>query len=167
LEARVLGQDRALELFERGSGLDPELVDQLAPGFLVALKRVSLAPAAVQRQHQLGVQALAERVLTDEGFELTDQPGGLSQGKPRIEPVLDRGQPLLLQPADLRPGEGLVCHIGERWSAPQLEGRIETLDRRPGLAGPRARPVPVSRAPRSGRSRRGQARLAADSRARE
>jgi hypothetical protein len=135
LETRVLGQDRALELFERRTRLDPELIDQHPAGLLIALERVGLATAAVQREHQLGLQALAQRMLAHEPLQLARQPGVLPQRELRVDPILERGQALLPQPADLRPGEGLIRQIGERGSAPQPECSIEPLGRRAGIAG--------------------------------
>src|SRR5215218_9055184 len=78
LQRGILCQDRSLQLPERGPWLDAELVDQRAASRLVALERVDLTAGAVQREHQLRLEALAPRVLSHQRFELGDQRSVLS-----------------------------------------------------------------------------------------
>jgi hypothetical protein len=59
LELGVLDEDPPLELLERRARLDPESVDEDAPGLLVGLERLGLAARPVQRQDQLPAQTLA------------------------------------------------------------------------------------------------------------
>ena len=72
-ERRVLAQDRALQLAQPRARLEPELLHE--PGARVAIdrQRLLLAPRAVEREHQLAAQLLAQRMLARERVELGDQ----------------------------------------------------------------------------------------------
>ena len=74
-ERRLLRQYRPLELTEALPRLDSELLDQCAAGVLVCLQGVSLAFAAVKREHQLPPEALSIRVVGDQPLELPHQLG--------------------------------------------------------------------------------------------
>ena len=90
LESGVLSQDRGLQFLERRPGLQAELLDQgLAPR-PVGLERLGLAPGAIQRQHQLAAQPLAQRML---GARAPRAPGrapraALAPGRRRSAPPL-------------------------------------------------------------------------------
>ena len=66
LERGVLAQDRLLESLQRRARIDSELVPQMLSRLPVGLERLGLTPAAVQREHQLAVQPLAQRMLAAE-----------------------------------------------------------------------------------------------------
>jgi hypothetical protein len=53
---------------------------------------LDLAAAAVQGQHQLAPQSLAERVLSEDGSDLLDHLGVQSHGQVDLEAVFHRGQ---------------------------------------------------------------------------
>jgi hypothetical protein len=55
LEVRVLAQDRLVQLAQRRTRLDPDLLDQGAAGLPVGLERLGLATAAIEGEHPLGV----------------------------------------------------------------------------------------------------------------
>jgi hypothetical protein len=69
----VLREDRALQIAQRRPRLEPELVDEHAAGFAKRLERLGLTPRAVQREHELRPQPLAERMLRDERLELAHE----------------------------------------------------------------------------------------------
>jgi hypothetical protein len=85
-----MGQHRSLDLLKAWARLDPELVDQLPSGALVTVQGVHLAARAIQRDHQLLVQALAQRVLMYECLELGHGCGVLSEAEIRLDSILDR-----------------------------------------------------------------------------
>ena len=114
-----MGQDRSFEPLEIAAGFEPKLLDQPTPGAAVALKRIGMATRAVQREHQLTDEALAQGMLVDERLELSDQPGVLAERELRVYALLDSAQPCLLQPRDLRLRERLVGKIRQRWTTPQ------------------------------------------------
>ncbi|GAA3507051.1 hypothetical protein GCM10019017_01810 [Streptomyces showdoensis] len=120
------GQDGLLEPAELLPRLDAEFVDQLAPAPPVDLQRLGLAARPGQRHHELGAQALAERVLHHQvdqpGHELLVQP----EGEARVHPLLDDGEPLFVEPG----GRGLEHGAGDaaaeaRGAAPEPEGALE------------------------------------------
>ena len=91
-----------MQLPQLGSRLDPERLDEHRARLPKGLQRVGLATGAVEREHQLAVQALAQRMLDDQTLELRHQlavPAGAEIG---LHASLQRRQPLLLQPRDLR-----------------------------------------------------------------
>ena len=66
VERRILREHGALELLQLTTGLQPELVHQRLPGMAEGVERLGLATGPVEREHELGVQPLAVRVLGDE-----------------------------------------------------------------------------------------------------
>jgi len=92
-ERRLLVEHRPLELLERGARLDPELVDEPLPRSAVRLERFGLASRAVEREHELAAQTLAQRMLGNERLELADDRGMAPEGERSIDPLLDREQP--------------------------------------------------------------------------
>ena len=72
VEVGVLAQDRLLEPLELRRWIDAELVDERLAGAAVSVERIRLPAAPVEREHQEPDRPLAERMLGDEGLELTD-----------------------------------------------------------------------------------------------
>src|SRR4051794_12666470 len=75
VEGGVLSEDRLLELAQRASGLDPELLDECSSRLLVGLERLRLAARPVQRNHQLATQALPQRMLPGKRLQLPNEIG--------------------------------------------------------------------------------------------
>ena len=114
-------QDGRLELSEALARLEPQLLDQHGPGVVVRLKRVCLAVAAVEGQHQLRVQALAEGVLRHQRLKLGDDRPMAALAEGLIDRELTRAHPELLEPADLGGGERLIGEVLKRRPAPERE----------------------------------------------
>ena len=104
-QRRILREDRPLELLQLDAGLEPELVVQAVPRLPVHLEPLGLPAAAVEREHQLGAKALAERVLGAERLELGNERQVAAERELGVDPLLDRGQPQLLEPLHLDPRE--------------------------------------------------------------
>jgi hypothetical protein len=121
VERRVLLEDRPLESLQRTAGLDPELVDQSAASLLVARQRLRLAAATVERQHQLALQPLTERMLADQRVKLAHERCVLAEGEVGVDPILQRRQACLLEPRDRCLRERLVCKILKRRPAPERQ----------------------------------------------
>ena len=121
VEARVLGQHRRLEALQLRPGLDPDLLDQRLARPAVGVQRVGLAPGAVEGEHSLGVEALAQRLLRDQLLEAGDHLVVAPGGELGVDRELDRAQVKLLEPADLGGCERLRGDVGERRPAPELE----------------------------------------------
>ena len=118
VETRSLLEDRALELAERRGRLEPALCER-RPCRLVDVECGLLAPAAIQRDHQLPVPALARRNHLHECLELSDQLARLPDRELRLDPFLLRFLTELLEPCDLGLCERLEREVGERVAAPQ------------------------------------------------
>src|SRR6266545_5120692 len=136
VQRRVLVQDLPLELLERRAGVDAELLHEGPPRVLEDVERVGLAAAAVEREHELAAQPLAERVLGDEGLQLADELAVAAPREVGVQPVLQHGDPQLREPEQLALGERLVAEVGKRVAAPQRQCLAQP--RRPllGLVGP-------------------------------
>ena len=96
-------------------------LDERRARLTVGVQRVSLPAAAIQRQHPQGVQALAQRLLGDERLELADHSDVPAGGQIVLDGELDRGEPQILQPADLQRSEWLRGDIVKRRPAPQRQ----------------------------------------------
>ena len=132
VEGRILGQDLLLQTLQRRAGVDAELLGQGLPRRSVAVERLRLPAAAIQREHVLSPEPLAQWVLGDEGRELRDHLRLATACEVGVDPPLERTQPELLQASDGRQRERLV-EVGERRSPPQVE---RLAQRRGGLRRP-------------------------------
>jgi hypothetical protein len=94
----VVGEDRRVEPLQLGARLDPELTDQYLAGAREDLQRLGLAAGSVQGHHQLAPPPLAERLLPDHGLKLGDQLTRTTGSEPRIDQILGRRAPELLEP---------------------------------------------------------------------
>ena len=133
LEGGILAQDPPLQLLQRLSRLDTELVDERAPRVLVDVERLRLAPRPVERQHQLGAQSLAQRVLGDERLELAGEAAVTSERQVGLDPVLERREVQLLESHDGRLGERLVREVGKSRAAPEAQRLAKTACCAPGI----------------------------------
>ena len=88
LERRVLGEDRGLQPAQVGAGFEPELVGQEVPGVGVGAQGFGLPARAVQGEHQLAAEALAEGSAGDRGVELGDEIGVAAHRQQGVETIL-------------------------------------------------------------------------------
>ena len=70
-------------------------------------------------------QPLAVGVLCDQRLELRHQLGVAAKRQLRLDQLLERRQPQLLQPGDLALGKPFVSQIVERPTAPQRERLLQ------------------------------------------
>ena len=117
-----------MQLLELAAGLDPQLLDERSAGVGVRLEGIRLAPASVEREHELAPQPLAKRMARDQLSQLGGELRTPSPVEVRRHPVLEHRQPQLLQAGDLPLGEALVREVGEGRAAPHLE-RLSQLRR--------------------------------------
>ncbi len=142
-EARLLPQDRPLELLERGARLEAELVGEDAARVAVDLERVGLPPAAVEGEHALLEEPLAVGMLGRERLELGDDGVVPAAGELGVESELERREPQLLEPLGLRCSAGFLRQPRQRGPAPERERRAELVCRVGGPAGLESRPAAV------------------------
>jgi hypothetical protein len=115
----ILREDRLLKPLERRAGFDAELVDQQRSRDPVQNQGVGLAPAPVQRQHQLRTQPLPQGMLGDQPLELGHQLGMPAQCQVCLQALLQRSQSQLLQLRDRGLRERLVGELVQRRTPPQ------------------------------------------------
>src|SRR5215218_8843421 len=69
-------------------------------------------------------------MLADEPPELGDEVGMAAERQVGLDPLLERAQAQLLEPADLFASEVLIGEVGERRTAPEGERLAQNLRRR-------------------------------------
>src|SRR5262249_44221645 len=124
---------RPLELAQRSGGLDPELLDELLSRRSVDVERLGLSSRSIEAEHQLAAKALAKRVLGNELHELPYRFRMAPELELRVDPLLERRQPEVIQTFDHRARERLVVEVGKRCSAPQTERLPKEVRGKPGL----------------------------------
>ena len=92
LEPGLLTQDRAVQPLQSRVRLDPELVDERPAGVEVRPERLGLPARPVEREHELAPGTLAQGVVADERFDLTDELGASSLLEIRVDAFLQRVQ---------------------------------------------------------------------------
>ena len=95
-----------------------------------------MATAAVEREHELAPEALAQRVLSDKTLRLRNDVGGATECEVGIDPLLERLEAELLKPCDLDLGPRLEREFRERGAAPQRERLSQRRRRSQGRLGP-------------------------------
>jgi hypothetical protein len=125
----ALLEDRGLQLARRGRRLEPELVAQPAAQLRRGSQSFGLPARAREREHQLDPEALAKRMVDDEGFEAPDDLVVMTDAQRGFDVGLDRDEAQLFE-ADRFGLDPLgVCELRERCAAPFGECRVELLDR--------------------------------------
>ena len=71
-----------------------------------------MATRSVEGDHQLAEDALSQRVLWSERFQLRKHLGVAAEGKIRLNPCLDSLQPLLFEARYLGLRKRLIAKIG-------------------------------------------------------
>ena len=104
-QRRVLPQDRALELAQLDTRLEPELAAQDSARVAVDIEGVGLPAATVEREHQMPPQTLAQGVLVDQRRQLGGHIIVAPEREIGADPLLEADQPKLLQAAGLGRGE--------------------------------------------------------------
>ena len=132
-----MAEDGSLQVPQRTAGVDAQVGSQRPAHPVIDRQRISLPAGPVQRQHQLAVQLLIQRIGGDHLLQLVDElvvlPGsqaGLGQGPPDL-----RLQPL--QPPGVANQARQVGHPGQRRTAPQVQ-RSAQVRHRPGGLGRRS-----------------------------
>ena len=120
-ERRILREDLAVELLQLRTRFESELVDKRAADRSVVLERFCLTARAVERQHQLAVDTLPQRIRGRELLQLRDELAVAAERELGVESLLERRQPQLLQTRDLRLGKRLVAEVLQRLATEQRQ----------------------------------------------
>jgi hypothetical protein len=124
-----LAKYRLLKLLQRPSRVQSQLLHQRASRFAVGLQRFGLTAAAVQREHQLTAQPLAQRMAENEQLELAHGLGVAAERELRVKPILKCSRAQLPEGSRLARGPLLVSEIAERLATPQRQRLPERHDR--------------------------------------
>ena len=122
------GQNGLLQLTQLLAGFQTQLLDQHLAAPAEDLERVGLAPRAIEGEHQLATQPLAQRVLGNRGGELADQLAVPAEAQLDVEALLQGGHLVLGDPVG-----GRAHYVA-----------VDALQRRPTPERQR-RPVPIGR----------------------
>jgi hypothetical protein len=94
---------------------------QTAAGRRVTIERLRLPAGAVEREHRLGLQALAQRVVVCEATQLWQELGVAAELELRREPLFGRNEPQLLQALRFAARELLVGEVAVCLAAPECK----------------------------------------------
>jgi hypothetical protein len=109
--------------------LEAEIRSQGSTSVPVSRERVSLAAAAVKREHELTPQALALGVFQNERPKLAYESLVPAEGEVGFDPVFDRHESQLFQAFDRGLGERLICEVREGRPAPQAQRQTQPFGR--------------------------------------
>ncbi|GAB3894909.1 hypothetical protein GCM10027612_46900 [Microbispora bryophytorum subsp. camponoti] len=119
VEGRVLGEDRLLQASQRRSGVEAELLGQVAPGRAQRLQCVRLPAQGVERAGEQLPQPLAQGMGGHQGLQLAHH---VRVAHPPGQEPFPRHQMRFGEPLDLRPQPGHVAELLVRRAAPQGQG---------------------------------------------
>jgi hypothetical protein len=111
IELSILAQDRLVQPPQLRARLHPDLLHEHRPRLAVSVQRLRLPATAIQRQHALRVQPLAQRVLGHERLELGGDLAVPAGRQVAIDRQLERRDAKPLETPDLGRSERLVRHI--------------------------------------------------------
>ena len=120
-QLRVVGEDPLLELPERRTGIEAELLHHRGAVVLEGAERIGLPAGAVEGEHELRPHALAQRVLAREGLDLGDEVCRAATRQLRCEELLLGREPQLAEALRLRLRPLLVGELGVGVAAPVAE----------------------------------------------
>ena len=110
-----------MQLLQIAAWLDSELVDERTARVLIDAEGLRLATGAIQGEHQMGAQTLSGGMAIDECLNLADDLGVTAGLEVRVDSLLDRRKPLLLQSRDLGLCERFEFEVGQRSATPEVE----------------------------------------------
>ena len=118
----VVVEDRGLEMPERRARLDPHVVDQRSSRPLVRSQRLRLPSHAVEAEHQLLPEALAQGMFDDQGLQFGNQCDVRPERQFGVVAQLDGRQTQGVEAATLLRAQLHVVEAVVRPAAPQLQG---------------------------------------------
>jgi hypothetical protein len=128
VELGTLFQHGAVQVLELTARFDAELVDELLAGVDERAQRIGLTAGSIQREHQLGPESFTEREVGDELPKHRYGAFVVAKGKTRLDRLLERGGPQLVQPLDFRFHERFIGDVLERLATPQAQRLVELVE---------------------------------------
>jgi hypothetical protein len=124
-EIGVVDQDVLVELAQRGTGLDTQLLVEDLPGPAERLQCVGLPARPVQRPHQLAPQPFPERVFDHQRLQLVDHAIVVPGREVGLHPVLEDSKAHTFQAGPFWIQCDQLADVGQRWPPPQVQGPAE------------------------------------------
>ncbi|MDX3537090.1 hypothetical protein PV721_22475 [Streptomyces sp. MB09-01] len=118
VEARGVRQDRVLEPLQTRRGLDPVVLDQVAPEPATGRQRFGGPSTSVEGHHQAGMQVFPRRAAVEQGADLTDEGLVISEFELELDTLLEGEGAALVQPAADGFESGNSTQVFEGPSAP-------------------------------------------------
>jgi hypothetical protein len=144
VEPWVLLEDLLLEPAQLGARRLSELAVERVAQAAVCGQRLGLPAAAIQREHQVAVEALAQRMLVDEPLEPRHGRCVVAERELRLQRQLERLEAALGELRDVGLRERRVAQVGQRiLGAPQGQRVGEQARRRASVARAQALPPRV------------------------
>jgi hypothetical protein len=125
IERLGLGKHVGLEPLERGAGLDPELLDEVAAGLPEGSERVRRAATPVVPDHQQSPQPFPERVLVDQALEAGDGGAVATEVEVGLQAILEGGGVQLVEADRFEAGEVVVGELGQSGPPAELHRLIQ------------------------------------------
>ena len=114
-------EDVPLELLELRRRFEAEVVRQPPARVGVRGERVGLAATAVEREHELRAQRLAQRVVGHERLQLADHVRLAAEREVGVDPRSHAHQAQVIEALGLADGELLVADVLQRRAPPEAE----------------------------------------------
>ena len=125
--SNLVAQYGALERSELLARLETELLGEIGSRPPVGGECVGLSLGAVEGQHELAPEALAQRFLFDEALELRDTRDMAAQRELGLDALLHANKAELVEPSRFEREDAAVVDVGERRATPQGEPGGETI----------------------------------------
>ncbi len=138
-------QDRLVQRPQLSGRVDAQLLVQGPVELPERLQRLRLPAAAVQREHQLPPEPLAQRVVPRQREQLRHQVRVVAQRELHVDPLLVHGHQQLGQPWRVLGVERLRRHVRQHRPAPQLQRLGKRFPGRDQVVRRRSRPSASSR----------------------
>jgi hypothetical protein len=121
-ERGILRQHGCQHRAQLGSGLNPDLVDEVTASLRVRLERFHLPAIGVQRLDQQHSQPLPQRVFLDQRTKFSNHRRRQARVEILGQAKLQHREPFLLQPDCDGPRPGLLGPLGQGRSVPSCQG---------------------------------------------
>ena len=132
-----------LEVAQRRSRFDADVVGEAAADGVARPQRLGLAAAAVEGEYPLSAEPLTQRMLSDEAVELVGQGLVVAADELGVDAVLDGVEPGVGEPGRLRRKIRTERDTAERFgAAPETERLAQRRGGAGGVVGDGAAPAP-------------------------
>lgn len=128
VQAGVLAQHGGVQCAGLGARIDPQLLHQCGAQAAVDLRGLDLVAGAVQREHELGGEALVQGVVLDQDAEAAQHLLLLSEPQAQLEQQLETGDPVGVQAGGCCKGEGQLAQVGQGLRLPLRDCLLDQLD---------------------------------------